>query len=78
MSGSASKLSDVGSERGLRFARSAPGYMRVIVEKNGGVSVFVEGTDPDYLKCPDDKNERARCMTDGAAAFRTVYGQRVR
>jgi hypothetical protein len=78
VSGSASKLSDVGSERGMRFARSAPGYMRVIVEKNGGVTVFVESADPDYLKCPEDESDRVQCMKDGAAAFHTVYAQRLR
>jgi hypothetical protein len=77
VSGAGSKLDGVGSERGLRFARSAPGYMRLVFERNGGVTVFVESTDPAFLKC-DDEDERARCMADGVAAFQTVYGRRVR
>lgn len=78
VSGSVSKLADVGSERGMRFGRSAPGYMRVVIEKNGGVTIFVESTDSDYMKCPANENERARCMRDGLAAFHTVYSQRLR
>lgn len=78
VSGAASKLDDVRNERGMRFARSAPGYMRVIIEKSGGVTAFVESADPAYLECPGNETERVQCMTEGAAAFRTVYSQRVR
>lgn len=78
ISGAASKLADVGNERGMRFARSTPGYMRVIIEKSGAVMAFVESADPAYLECPDNETDHVQCMTDGVAAFRTVYSQRVR
>lgn len=78
VSGAGSKLTETGGETGMRFARSAPGYMRVMVERDGGVTLFVESANPAYLKCPDRDPARARCMADGAAAFRTVYSERLR
>jgi hypothetical protein len=78
VSGSASKLSEVGNERGMLSARSAPGYMRVLIEKNGGITVFVESAAAEYVKCPEDEVEHASCMTRGATAFSTAYSQRIR
>jgi hypothetical protein len=78
VSGAGSKLTDVGDADGLHFARSAPGYMRLIVERNGGVTLFVESTGAEYLKCPERDPEREQCMAAGAAAFRLVYAQRLR
>lgn len=78
VSGAGSKLSNVGPEPGLRFARSSPGYMRLIFEKDGGVTLFVESADRAYLKCPDSEPERAQCMANGFAAFSPLYSQRLR
>lgn len=78
VSGAGSKLSDVGPEPGMRFARSSPGYMRLIFEKDGGVTLFVESAGREYLKCPGHEPERAQCMTNGFVAFQTWYSQRLR
>jgi hypothetical protein len=78
VSGSGSKLSDVGYEAGVRFAASAPGYMRMVVEKSGGITLFVEAAPREYLKCPGDHAARERCVQAGIAAFGTVYSQRLR
>jgi hypothetical protein len=78
VSGSASKLTRVGYEPGVRYAASAPGYMRVVFEKDGGVILFVEATDPEYLKCRGADEERDRCVAEGVAAFGTVHSRRLR
>lgn len=78
VSGSGSKLSGVGLRTGMRYAESIPGYMRVVFEKGGGVTLFVEGGDERFLVCPDEEPERTSCMAAGIAAFRTVYSQRIR
>lgn len=78
VSGSASKITGVGGEPGLRFARSTPGYMRLIIKKNGEMSVYVEAAPERFLSCPPEDPERTRCMAEGIAAFETVYSQRLR
>ena len=78
ISGSASKLSRVGPAEGLLFARSAPGYMRLVVEKGGGVTLFVEAAPEQFLSCPTSAPERSGCMANGVAAFETVHSQRLR
>lgn len=76
VSGAGSKLTDVGYDEGVRFAESVPGYMRLFVERSGRMTLFVEATAPEYLKCegPDAPD----CISRGLAAFRTVYTQRLR
>jgi hypothetical protein len=78
VSGSGSKLTDVGYEPGVRYADAVPGYMRLVIEKAGGVTLFVEAAPAEYLKCGGPDGARARCMAEGVAAFRTVYSQRLR
>ena len=78
ISGSASKLSTVSPAEGLVFARSAPGYMRLVVEKGGGVTLFVEAAPERFVSCPPGDPTRAACMRAGVASFRTVHSQRLR
>lgn len=78
VSGSASKLSTIGTEPGMEFGRSAPGYMRLVVAKNGDLSLYVEATDPRYQSCPKEDPQRAECMAAGIAGFETVHSQRIR
>jgi hypothetical protein len=79
VSGSASKMSEVGYAPGLRFARSAPGYMRLVVRRDGGMSLFVEAGPPGSRVCAGaDDAERRACMTEGVAAFETVHSERLR
>jgi Calcineurin-like phosphoesterase len=75
--GAASKMSAVGTENGIQFAASAPGYMRLVVEKDGEMGLFVEASAAEYHTCPDDERREA-CMATGIAAFRTVHSQRLR
>lgn len=76
VSGSGSKLTDVGPEPGLHYARSAPGYMRLLITRDGGMHVTVVGGDPDYLLCPED--EEPTCLQDGIETFETLHSQRLR
>lgn len=78
VSGSASKLSGVGSADGMYFGRSWPGYMRLVIEKDGGVSLFVVAAPEQYQDCPLAEPARTRCMEEGIAAFRTIHSQRLR
>jgi hypothetical protein len=77
VSGAASKMSSLGSTDGLQFARSAPGYMRLVVAKDGTISLFVEASPPEYQACPEDER-LAACMAAGVASFQTVHAQRLR
>lgn len=78
VSGSASKLTSVGTAEGMLFGRSAPGYMRIVVEKDGGVSLFVEAAPERFQRCPKEEPERTACMAEGVAAFQTLHSQRLR
>jgi hypothetical protein len=78
VSGAASKLSSIGSRPGMQFGSSTPGYMRLVVERDGGVTLFVESTPADYLACPVEEPARSPCMTAGLEAFATVHSQRLR
>jgi hypothetical protein len=77
VSGSASKLSRVAPARGMQFGRSAPGYMRLVVEKDGGVTLFVEAAPERYVSCDGGGAQRAACLARGVAAFQTVHSQRL-
>lgn len=77
VSGSASKLSELTAVKNLVFGQAAPGYMRYVIERNGGVSIFVEAGDPEYLHCTEEEPERTRCMAEGLATFSTVFSRRI-
>lgn len=81
VSGSASKLTDVGYVDGMLFGRSAPGYMRLLVRENGAVDFFVEAAPERFLACPENEPREAdweRCMDEGLEAYRTVFSTRIR
>lgn len=78
VSGSGSKTSSIGAADGMYFARDWPGYMRLVVEKNGGMTLFVVGAPPEFRKCPTSEPRRTSCMAEGVASFRTIHSQRLR
>jgi hypothetical protein len=79
VSGSASKVSDTGHTKGMRYRASAPGYMRVVVQRNGRVDLFViAAPDEDYLRCTGAALELERCMSERSAAFTTRFGMRLK
>jgi hypothetical protein len=79
VSGAGSKLSRVGHAAGMIYRGVQPGYMRMVVKKNGGIDLFVSTALKDFLDC--DRGDAAlteQCVTAGAAAFRTAYGVSLR
>lgn len=78
VSGSASKLTDVGHVDGMLFRRSWPGYGRLFVLKDGGVILSMEGAPPEFLVCAPGEPSRQACMEAGADAYRTLWADRLR
>ena len=79
VSGAGSKLSNVGHTDGMIYRSAEPGYMRMIVKKNGGIDLFVVSVDQSFLTCDrGDPALTAQCVAAGAAAFRTGYGVSLR
>lgn len=78
VSGSGSKLSQVGGADAMYFGSSTPGYMRLVIEKDGGITLFVVSAPAEHQYCGGDEQARARCMAEGIAAYRTVHSQRLR
>jgi hypothetical protein len=78
VSGSMSKNTEVGKADGLLFGVSAPGYVRLMIERDGGMTLFVEAAPPEFLHCPAAEPARAQCMQRGLAAFRTMYSVRIK
>lgn len=77
VSGSGSKLTGVRGGPGVRFARSAPGYMRLLVMRDGSMHLSVVAGPERYQLCPAG-TAGAECMVEGIAAFGTVHSQPLR
>lgn len=79
ISGSASKSSAVDHIEGMLYRNEAPGYMRVVVHRDGHVDLFiVAGDDDDLLECDGEGQELERCMQESIGRFVTRYGMRLR
>lgn len=78
VSGAGSKLSNVGGADAMYFGSPTPGYMRLVIEKDGGITLFVASAPAEYQKCPKRDPARAECMEAGIGAYRTVHSQRLR
>ena len=79
VSGSGSDVSDVGSTAGPLFGLAAPGYMRIVFLRDGGVDLAVYATGPEFATCPDGEGqERTECMTRGVQSFARVYSRRLK
>lgn len=70
VTGAGSKSSKIGHAEGMLFRASEPGFMQVVVKKNGTVDLYVWAAPAQYLTCAD-----AQCVADGVAAFRYRFGQ---
>lgn len=80
VSGSASKVSEVGHVEGMRYRAAAPGYMRMVVHRSGRVDLFAiaapEGKD--WLECAGEGDALEKCMTEGERQFTTRFGMRLK
>ena len=74
VAGSASKLTHVGYVEGQLYRRAAPGYIRLMIRKDGSVAVFVVALPEDNQLCNQpDQSVRARCVSEGIAAAKVDY-----
>jgi hypothetical protein len=78
VSGSMSKNTEVGKAEGLLFGASAPGYARLVIERGGGMTLFIEAAPTEFLHCPAAEPARGQCMQRGVAAFRTMSSVRIK
>jgi hypothetical protein len=78
VSGSASKLSRIGPAEGMLFGLSSPGYIRLVIEKSGGITMFVEAAPPEHLECGASDVQPNPCTMEGVASFETVFSRRLR
>ena len=77
VSGAAVKSTEVGYIQGLRYATSTPGYLRVVFEKDGDTSLFMEASSQHKVECPAEGEDHEGCMQRGVATFSTVHSQRL-
>lgn len=79
VSGAASKVSRVGHIDGMLYRDDQPGYMRMVVKKNGGIDLFVVAGPKDFKSCDrGDPALTAQCVSAGVQAFRNTYGNTLR
>ena len=73
-SGSASKLTAVGDAKGQLFRKASPGYMKLVVKRDGTLDLYVVATGNEFLKCDQlEVQVQADCIKKGIGAFETVY-----
>ncbi|HEX6308391.1 MAG TPA: hypothetical protein VFZ69_09405 [Longimicrobiales bacterium] len=79
VSGSGSKVSDIGHVEGMRYRAAAPGYMRVMIHRSGRVDMFViNAPDESYLTCTGTGLDLERCMSERSRQFTTRFGMRMK
>lgn len=79
VSGAGSKLSQVGHIDGMVYRGRQPGYMRMVVKKNGRIDLVVVSADESFLTCDrGDATATAQCLQAGITAFRNTYGMPIR
>jgi hypothetical protein len=79
VSGAGSKLSKVGHIDGMVYRGEAPGYMRMVVKKNGSIDLFVVSAPTTFKDCQrGDAALTAQCVNAAVQSFRNVYGTTLR
>ena len=62
----------------MLFRRSEPGFMRLVIMKNGSVDIFVVSAPAEFLECIGTQTAVAQCMEAGTRAFKTVFSVRLK
>jgi hypothetical protein len=79
VSGAGSKSSKVGHTEGMLYRSEEPGFMKLVVKKDGGVDLFVYTAPSGFLYChlgtPDVQQQ---CVESGAAEFSIKYGLKLK
>jgi hypothetical protein len=79
VSGAGSKISQVGHIDGMVYRGEQPGYMRMVVKKNGGIDLFVVAGPKDFKSCDrGNPTLNAQCVSAGVQAFRNTFGTTLR
>lgn len=78
VSGSGSKLSDVGRAEGMLFGTGQIGYMKLIFRRDGHVDLYTEALPDVYNECPAEPAALRRCTEAGVVAAETVYSVRLK
>jgi hypothetical protein len=79
VSGTGSKVSNVGHIEGMMYRKNAAGYMRIVTHRNGRVDMFVTAApDEHFMTCSGEGTALEQCMNEGAARYTTQFGLRVK
>ena len=79
VSGAGSKSSKVGHTEGMVYRSDEPGFMKLVVKKNGGVDLFVYTAPPGFLYCDDTTPAvQQQCVESGAAEFSIKFGMHLK
>ena len=75
VSGAGSKSSTVGHADGMLYRSLEPGFMQLVIKKNGGVDLFVYTAPKDFLMCNrGDEATINQCVEAGASEFKRKFG----
>ena len=75
VSGAGSKLTGVTAAPGLRYAAARPGYMTLVVRRDGAMDLFVTAGDPGRLECTGSGPELRECMSAGVDSVEIVHSE---
>ncbi len=78
VSGSASKGTKIGRAPNMRFKAAQPGFMRLVVRRDGHMDLFVLGVPPEYMLCPAGAGPATtECMENGVQRLTVLYSTRL-
>jgi hypothetical protein len=77
VSGAGSKSSDVGHTEGMAYRSREPGFMKLVMLKEGGAQLFVYTAPEAYLMCYEGPTVD-QCVESGAAEFSLKYAVRLK
>jgi hypothetical protein len=79
VSGSGSKVADVGPTEGMRYGVDKPGFMMIAFRTDGAIELHVYAADVAYQHCGDIEGEDvATCMREGPAKYVEEYASQLR
>ena len=75
VSGAGSKSSKVGHTNGMLYRSEEPGFMKLVIRKDGGVDLFVYTAPSGFLYCDTGTPDiQQQCVESGAAEFSAKFG----
>jgi hypothetical protein len=74
VSGAGSKSSKIGSKEGMMYRNQGPGYMMLVVRKNGGIDLYIYTAPPEYMMCdPTPVLTQEACVQKALVAFQSDH-----